>query len=135
MARRRAAELPPGAEPFHRSAEQWRELGAPVFVYDVDAAAEAYVAWAPVGYGGGKDPADELVRRYYVGMIWLPRCVKPQWLAHAGALLDVEAELLASDRWARWGRPGRCRAPMLAAEADVPEWLVCCRRVSRASAS
>ena len=39
MARRRAAELPAGVEPFDRSPEQWRELGAPTWVFDLDAAA------------------------------------------------------------------------------------------------
>jgi hypothetical protein len=132
VARRRVAELPPGAEPFNRSAQQWRELGAPPFVYDVDAAAEAYVAWALAGYGGGEDSTDELVRAYYVRLLWVPRCVKPQWLAHAGALLDAEAQLLAGDRQARWGRPGRCRSRMLDSEAvGVPAWLECCKREQR----
>jgi hypothetical protein len=130
MARRRVAELPAGAEPFDRSVQQWRELGAPTWVFELAAAAEAYVAWAQPGYGGGLEPDDVLVRRHYARK-WMAQCVKPQWLAQAGALLDAEVQLLSGDRWARWGRPGRCRSRMLAPGADVPVWLTCCRRDPR----
>ncbi|MGB6164024.1 MAG: hypothetical protein WBF75_15920 [Pseudonocardiaceae bacterium] len=128
MARRRTLELPAGAVLFDRSPQEWRELGAPVWLGDSRAAAGLYAEWALPGFGRGMDPDDPTPRRYYVEMMWLPRCVRPQWLSHAGALSSAEAELLASDRW---GRPGRCRAPMLAPGADVPAWLVCCRRGDR----
>lgn len=131
MALRKTIGLPAGAEPFDRSPEQWRALNAPPWLYDLDAAAEAYVSWALSGYGGGLDPTGQGIRRYYVEMLWWPRCVRPQYLASVGALLPGEAQLLAADRQARWGRPGRCRSPMLEPAASVPEWLVCCRRETR----
>jgi hypothetical protein len=128
MARRRMIELPPGRYPFDRTPQQWRDSGAPVWVFDSDAAAEVYVTWARAGYGRGVDLADGVVRRYYVDMRWLPHCVQPRYLDHVGALTAGEAQLLVSDRSARWGRPGRCRSPMLDAAADVPRWLECCRQ-------
>ncbi|MGH3722032.1 MAG: hypothetical protein ACRDRI_24955 [Pseudonocardiaceae bacterium] len=129
MARRRSVldDLAPGVELFERSTEQWRRLGAPLWVYDLDAAAERYVTWAPSSYGGGAVP-NELTRRYYVGMIWTPKCVKPQFLHAHGHLTAVEEQLLTTDKYARWGRPGRCRSPQLNPDADVPGWLTCCRR-------
>jgi hypothetical protein len=47
-----------------------------------------------------------VIRRYYVEMLWLKHCVRPQWLLHAGALLNFEAQLLSTDKYRRWGRPG-----------------------------
>jgi len=128
MARRRTAELPAGAVPFDRTDEEWRELAAPAWVYEPDAAAEAYVSWALSCYGGGHDPTDPTIRRYFVEMIWTRKCVKPQYLGHASALLPAEVQLLTGDKWAKWGRPGRCRAQQLNPGADVPQWLECCRR-------
>jgi hypothetical protein len=127
MARRRVIELPAGARPFERTARQWRDLGTPAWVHDLDAASEAYVVWARAGFGRGADLADGVISRYYVAMQWLPRCVQPRYLDHVGALLPAEAQLLAGDPSARWGRHGRCRAQMLSAEADCPAWLQCCR--------
>ncbi len=89
MARRRTAELPAGAVPFDRTDEEWRELAAPAWVYEPDAAAEAYVSWALSCYGGGHDPTDPTIRRYFVAMIWTRKCVKPQYLGHASALLPT----------------------------------------------
>lgn len=135
MARRRMIELPPGTEPFNRTPQQWRDIGAPVWVFDSDAAAEVYVTWARAGYGRGADPtAEPWIAHYYVRMRWTPYCVKPRYLDHIGALLPAEAQLLASDRRARWGRPGRCRSRMLAADANVPLWLECCRQEPRRDA-
>lgn len=57
MALRKTIGLPAGVQAFDRSPEQWRALDAPVWVYDLDAAAERYVSWALRGYGGGLDPA------------------------------------------------------------------------------
>jgi hypothetical protein len=131
MARRRTVELPAGAEPFDRSPAQWRELGAPEFVADLAVAAEFYSRWALPGYGRGLTATDPTARRYYVAMAWLPRCVRPLYLAHVRALLPGEVQLLSGDRRNRWGRLGRCWSPMLAADADVPAWLECCRREDR----
>lgn len=128
MARRKKAESPAGAVLFDRSPEEWRQLGAPDFVSDVPAACEAYVVWAPRAYGGESDPTDEVVRRYYVEMAWLKRCVRPQFLYFINALNAAERELMESGgQSARWGRPGRCWAPRLLSDAGVPEWLRCCR--------
>jgi hypothetical protein len=127
VARRRVVELPPGVEPFDRSPEQWRELGAPAWVFVPDAAAEAYSAWALPGYGRGMDPADPVMRRYYV-QTWMARCTKTQFLAHVGALSPAEVALLGTGSRAGWGDPARCWARMLDADADVPAWLECCRR-------
>jgi hypothetical protein len=128
MARRRVAELPAGAVLFDRSAEEWRRLRAPGFVSDVDVAAEAYAHWA----GACFDPHDEVNRRYFVEMGWLKRCVRPQFLAHVGALNPAEIELMSDRGSARWGRIGRCWAPRLEADAvGVPRWLWCCRRDPR----
>jgi hypothetical protein len=115
---------------FDRTLDQWLELGAPLYVYDEVAARERYVIWGREGHGRGLDPADPVLR-YYVAMCWQPKCLKPLFLAHAGALLPAETQLLTSDRFLRWGRPGRCRSQMLAADADVPAWLQCCRRAPR----
>lgn len=134
VARRKTLELPSGVTPFNRTAEQWRELDAPAWVSDSMAAAEAYVSWASQGYGRGADPTDMVIRLYYVEMLWLKHCVRPQWLAQAGALLDFEVQLLSTDRYQRWGRPGHCRSPMLDPEAPVPDWLACCRREARRGA-
>lgn len=116
---------------FDRTPGQWRELGAPAWVFDPNAAAEAYTGWASPSFGGGQDPNDPALRLYYVGMIWTPRCVKPQWLSVQDALTDTEVELLATDRAERWGRPGRCRGRLLAPDAPVPAWLECCRMDTR----
>jgi hypothetical protein len=124
-------ELAPGTRPFERTAREWRDIGAPVWVFDLNAAAEAYAAWAQFGYGRDADLADGVICRYYVEMQWLPHCVQPRFLDHVGALFPGEAQLLATDRSARWGRPGRCRVPMLASDADVPDWLTLCRREPR----
>ncbi len=128
MARRRAAELPTGMQAFDRTLDQWLELGAPPYVYDEAAARERYVIWGREGYGRGLDPADPVLR-YYVAMRWQPKCVKPLFLAHVGALHPAEdAQLLTGDDlFSRWGRLGRCRSAMLAPDADVPNWLLCCR--------
>lgn len=126
MARRRDVVAQAGA--FDRTPEQWHELGAPAFVYQRDAAAEAYVAWAVPGFGGRRDPADPLVWFYYVSKIWMPRCCKPQYLAHVDALTSTEVALLAANQWARWDRPGHCRSKLLAGDAPVPSWLESCRR-------
>jgi hypothetical protein len=99
-------------------------------VFELDAAAEAYVSWALSCYGGGHDPTDPVIRRYFVEMIWMRKCTKPQWLAHAGVLLPAEVQLFTGDKWARWGRPGRCRSQQLNPAANVPSWLECCRRGS-----
>lgn len=99
-------------------------------MFDTDAAALAYVTWALARYGAGRDPDDELVRRYYLRW-WMARCVKPRWLAHAGVLTEGETQTLAGDRWAWWGRPGRCRSRFLDPAADVPPWLACCRAEPR----
>jgi hypothetical protein len=131
MARRRGIELPAGARPFERDVADWRDLGAPAWVYDLPAAVMAYVAWARPGYGRGADLSDGVIGRYYVAMQWLPHCVQPRYLDHVGALTAGEAQLLANDRSARWGRPGRCRTPMLDPKADVPVWLACCRQEPR----
>ncbi len=134
MARRKTAVLPAGAVPFDRSPEQWQDLGAPEFVADPDAAAWCYSKWARPGFGRGSTATDPTAKRYYVCMAWLPRCVRPLFLAHVGALAPGEVALLAGDRRARWGRPGRCWSPMLAPDADVPAWLQCCRRAGRGAA-
>lgn len=131
MARRRRIELPANVAPFDRTVEQWRALGAPAWVFDLDAASEAYFGWALSCYGGGHDSTDPAIRRYFVEMIWMQNCVKPQWLWHAGVLLPAEVRLFTGDRWARWGRPGRCRSQQLNPEADVPVWLACCRQEPR----
>lgn len=120
MARRRSIELPAGTEPFSRTAREWRDLGAPAWVYDLDVAAAAYISWARAGYGRNADLTDGVIGHYFVAMQWLPRCVQPRYLDHVSALTAGEAQLLASDRSARWGRPGRCRLPMLDSEADCP---------------
>ncbi|MGH3808062.1 MAG: hypothetical protein ACRDRU_15840 [Pseudonocardiaceae bacterium] len=129
MARRRGTldALAPGVELFERSTEQWCRLGAPLWVYDIAAAAEAYATWASRAYGGGVDPTDQIVRRYYVMMAWWPWCVRPQWLHAHGHLTAAEEQILATDKYARWGRPGRCRSPQLNPDADCPDWLACCR--------
>lgn len=134
MARRRAVELPAGTEPFDRSPQQWRELGAPGFVADPAVAARCYSEWARPGFGRGSTATDPTTARYYVSMAWLPRCVRPLFLAYVGALAPGEVALLAGDRRARWGRPGRCWSPMLAPDAPMPEWLECCRRGDRGPA-
>lgn len=134
MALRKTIELPAGVQPFDRTADQWRDLNAPAWVWDLNTAAEAYVAWALSAYGGGHDPTGQGIRKYYVGMIWWPKCVRPQFLEFAGALSSVEAQLLG-DRNARWGRPGRCWTRMLNPIANVPEWLVCCRQEARPGSS
>ncbi len=132
MARRRTIESPAGTRPFERPASVWRDLGAPAWVFDMAAASEAYISWARAGYGRGADLDDGVVGRYYVAMQWLPRCVQPRYLDHVGALTAGEAQLLASDRWARWGRPGRCRSRMLdSAAVGVPQWLWCCQQEPR----
>ena len=131
MARRRTVELPTGMEPFDRTADQWCALEAPMWLRDSRAAARHYSEWALPGFGRGMDPDDPVTRRYYVDMMWLSRCVRPQWLFHVGALSVTEVELLSADRWARWGRPGRCRSPMLDPTAEVPGWLTCCRQEDR----
>jgi hypothetical protein len=128
MAKRRVIELPPGVEPFNRTAGQWDDLGAPEWVIDAGAATEIYVQWARNGYGRGADPTDEVIRRYYVEMAWLKRCIRPQFLVNSGALTDAEMQLLTARHSARWGRPGRCWTPMLHSEADCPPWLACCRQ-------
>jgi hypothetical protein len=121
-------ELLSGMEPFDRSPKQWCALNAPAWVWNMDTAAEAYVSWALPAYGGGHHPTGQGIRKYYVGMLWWPRCVRPQFLASVGALLPVEAQLLSGDRQARWGRPGRCSSRMLASDASgIPGWLECCR--------
>jgi hypothetical protein len=52
-----------------------------------------------------------------------------QFLHSVGALTELERSALESERYARWGRTGRCASPMLAAgAAGVPEWLECCVR-------
>jgi hypothetical protein len=131
VARRKTAVLPVGVVPFDRTVEQWRALGAPEFVVDLAVAAECYSRWAQPGYGRGCAATDPTARRYYVAMAWLPRCVRPLYLAHARALLPSEVQLLSGDRRNRWGRLGRCWSPMLAADADVPAWLEACRREDR----
>jgi len=131
MARRRTLELPAGTEPFDRSPEQWRELGAPEFVVDLAAAAQCYSRWARPGYGRGLTSTDATAQRYYVTMAWLPRCVRPLYLAHVGALAPGEVQLLSGDQRNQWGRLGRCWSPLLAADADVPIWLECCRQEDR----
>jgi hypothetical protein len=108
MARRRMIELAPGARQFERTAREWRDMGAPVWVFDLDAAAEAYAAWARFGYGRDADLADGVIARYYVAMQWLPHCVQPRFLEHVGALFPAEAQLLATDRWG--GGDGRAGA-------------------------
>jgi hypothetical protein len=121
--------------PLRRPGPLRVEVRHPLYVYDEAAARERYVLWAREGYGRGLDPADQLLR-YYVGMIWQPRCLKPLYLAHVGALLDAEVQLLAGDRWARSGRPGRCRSQMLdQAAEEVPGWLACCRQEPRRGTS
>lgn len=133
MAKRRVSELPPGTKPFERTAAQWSDLGAPEWVIDPGAATEKYVLWARNGYGRGADPSDEMIRKYYVEMAWLKRCVRPRYLTHAGALNPVERELLSGGQSSRWGSPGRCWAELLEADAvGVPRWLRCCRRDPRA---
>jgi hypothetical protein len=132
MARRRIIELPPGARPFERPASVWRDLGAPEWVIDAGAATEKYVLWAQYGYGRGADPSDETIRKYFVEMTWLTRCVRPRYLIHAGALNSAEHELLSNGQLSRWGSPGRCWAELLEADAvGVPRWLWCCRRDPR----
>jgi hypothetical protein len=128
MAKRRVSELPPGTKPFERTTAQWSALGAPEWVIDTGAATEIYVQWARNGYGRGADPTDEVIRRYYVEMAWLKRCIRPQFLVDSGALNDAEMQLLTAGRSARWGRPGRCWGRMLSADAPTPEWLACCRQ-------
>jgi hypothetical protein len=131
MARRRIIELAPGAELFNRTARQWHDLGAPVWVVAADAATERYVEWARFGFGRGSDPADEVIRKYFVEMQWLPWCVRPQFLAYAGALTAAETQLMTAGRSVPWGRPAQCRSRMLDSEANVPGWLSCCRQPAR----
>jgi hypothetical protein len=129
MARRRKLDAFAGA--FDRSPEQWRELGAPAFVYDMDAAAQTYSVWGMPCWGGGNDPADPPTRFYYIGMMWMPYCLKPRYLYHVGAATAGEMALLANQE-SRWDTPDRCRWRLLRPDAEVPSWLAeCCRSTGR----
>ena len=128
MARRKSLQGTKGA--FDRAPDEWRALGAPAFVYDIDAAAEAYSVWGMSCWGGQKDPSDQGTRFYYIGLIWLPCCVKPRYLYHVGAVTDVERALLTTGH-ARWDPPDRCRSHLLRPDAGVPEWLELCRSSGR----
>ncbi len=126
MARRRVPVLPAGVEAFERTADQWRELEAPSWVFDLDAAAQAYVTWGRLGYGGGGDPDDPIERHY--ARSWMARCVKPQYLVRcptsrrscwsvAGGRSGAVRDAARHRCWTRprtcrrgWGAAGRSRA-------------------------
>jgi hypothetical protein len=126
VARRRVLEVPPHIVPFQRTPAQWADLGAPAWVYELDAGAQALVAWAVPRAGGGTDPTDRLLR-WMVTQLWWPGCVQPQYLGHAGSLTDVERAMWATPGPSTHGRPDRCAAARLRADAPVPAWLECCR--------
>jgi hypothetical protein len=125
VARRKTIEVPANAVPFQRT--QWADLGAPAWVYDLAAGAEALSAWAVMRHGGGVDPADRLLR-WQVTRLWWPGCVQPQYLHHLDALTDVERTIWATPGPSTRGRPGECAVAMLRPDAPVPEWLACCLR-------
>jgi hypothetical protein len=131
VAQRKSLDIPTGAKLFDRTLAQWQQLGAPDWVYDRHAGESTYIRWAQPGYGERLSPGDTALR-YYVAMLWWPFCVRPQFLYLVDALTETERSALESERYARWGRPGRCASPMLAADADgVPDWLECCRSPGR----
>lgn len=131
MARRKSMDVSAEAGLFDRSLAQWQELGSPDWVYDRHAADLAYIRWTLPGYGERCNPGDTALR-YYVGMEWWPFCVHPQFLYSVDALTEMERGVLESERYARWGRPGRCASRMLAVDAiGVPAWLECCRSAGR----
>ncbi len=129
MARRKTLEVPAHVVPFQRTPEEWADLGAPAWVYDLDAGAEALCAWAVMRYGGGVDPTERLLR-WFVSRLWWRGCVQPQYLDAADALTDVERGMWVAPCSTR-GRPGQRAAPMLRADAPVPAWLGCCRQPER----
>jgi hypothetical protein len=130
VARRKCLDISADARLFERSPAQWEDLAAPDWVYDRPAAESTYIRWAQPGFGERLSPGDSALR-YYVAMLWWPFCVRPQFLYSVDALTETERTALESERYVRWGRPGRCSSRMLAVDAAVPEWLECCRSPGR----
>jgi hypothetical protein len=85
--------------PFERPAAVWRELGAPLELVDVEAAAAAELAeHGPLigrEFGGG--PVE-----FYAGRYW--RRHRPRFLAARGQLTPAEARIVAARATLRQGR-------------------------------
>jgi hypothetical protein len=83
---------PPTPEPFDRPEAEWRRLGAPVDLYDPEAAAEAELAEhgavLEAGSPGFPGPAS-----FYAHRCWHRH--RPRFLAAAGVLTRVEAKMVA----------------------------------------
>ena len=94
--RQRGARRRPQVErqPFDRSPAEWRALGAPPELYDVEAAAAAEVR----EHGAILEGPDPGPPGFYAARWW--RRTRAEFLAAAGALTGAEARLLA-----RRGRP------------------------------
>jgi hypothetical protein len=86
----------PAPEPFDRTPAEWRRLGAPVDLYDLELAAECELA----EHGAVLEPGEPSAPGplwFYAARWW--RAHRPPFLAAAGALTRAEQR--------RYARPGR----------------------------
>ncbi len=111
----------PTTEPeamFCRSAGTWRLLGSPPFMYDDQAAVNAFDSWLGHGKGparlraAGSNMSTAAAERLKVD--YLRRQLAPRILWEANALTDAERAQLV-----RWQRRG------MQLNAKAPAWLRC----------